>query len=114
MYKNKYFTKNDEIDVTEMLNAVPANAIDDKGRFHVINSENQFVDVDNDPAIIGYGRFEFNTWTDSYQEFDAKIDYRSDRTPSVIAIVTASSLYGDYFTGGVGTLLYLDELSLRY
>lgn len=92
----------------------PANAIDDKGRFHVINSENQFVDVDNDPAIIGYGRFEFNTWTDSYQEFDAKIDYRSDRTPSVIAIVAASSLYGDYFTGGVGTLLYLDELSLRY
>lgn len=24
MYKNKYFTENDEIDVSEMLNAVPA------------------------------------------------------------------------------------------
>ena len=31
MYKNKYFTKNDEIDVTEMLNAVPAKmTIDEK------------------------------------------------------------------------------------
>lgn len=92
----------------------PENAIDDKGRYHVINSDNQFVDVDNDPAIIGYGRLEFSTWNDSYQEFDIKIDYRNDRTPSVVAVVAASSLYGDYFTGGVGTVLYLDELSFRY
>jgi len=31
MYKNKYFTKNNEIDVTEMLNAIPAKmTLDEK------------------------------------------------------------------------------------
>ena len=92
----------------------PDNAIDDKGRFHVINSSEQFVDIENDPAIIGYANLEFDTWMDAYKEFDLKIDYRNDRTPTVVVIVSASSRYGDYFTGGVGTVLYLDEFSFRY
>lgn len=92
----------------------PEGAIDDKGRFHVVNSDYQFVDYDNDPAIIGYGNFEFSDWMDSYAEFDIPITYRSDRTPSVVAIVSASSRYGDYFTGGSGTVLYLDEFSFTY
>ncbi len=92
----------------------PDGAIDDKGRFHVVNSDGQFIDFDNDPAIIGYGNFEFSKWMDNYEEFDIPITYRSDRTPSVVVIVSASSRYGDYFTGGNGTVLYLDEFSFVY
>lgn len=92
----------------------PAGAIDDKGRFHVINSDNQFIDYDNDPAIIGYGNMTFSKWMDNYEEFDLEIKYRNERTPSVVAIVAASSRYGDYFTGGKGTVLYLDEFSFKY
>lgn len=92
----------------------PAGAIDEKGRFHVINSDEQFIDYDNDPAIIGYGNFEFSKWMDAYEEFDIPITYRNDRTPTVVAIVSASSRYGDYFTGASGTVLYLDEFSFIY
>lgn len=92
----------------------PSGAIDSQGRFHVINSDGQFIDFDNDPAIIGYGNFEFNEYMDAYKEFDLTINYKNDRTPSVVAIVSASSRYGDYFTGGKGTVLYLDEFSFVY
>lgn len=91
----------------------PEGAIDEKGRFHVINSSNQFVDFENDPAIIGYANFEFNEWMDSYQEFDIPIVYRNDRKPSVVVICAASSRYGDFFTGGTGSVLYLDEFVLK-
>lgn len=92
----------------------PNSFTDDKGRFHVINSDNQFVDVENDPAIIGYANFEFSEWMDSYKKFEIEIEYKSDRTPSVVVIVAASSRYGDYFTGGEGTVLYLDEFEMKY
>lgn len=88
--------------------------VDDKGRFHVKNSENQFVDPDNDPAIIGYGSMEFSEMMENYEMFDIPIKYKNDRTPKVVVIVAASSRYGDYFTGGKGTLLYLDEFAFKY
>ena len=56
----------------------------------------------------------FSKWMDSYQEFDLPITYRSDRTPSVVVIISASSRYGDYFTGAEGTVLYLDEFEFVY
>ena len=92
----------------------PDKAIDEKGRFHVINSDSQFIDFENDPAIIGWGNMVFSKWMDSYQEFDLPITYRSDRTPSVVVIISASSRYGDYFTGAEGTVLYLDEFEFVY
>ena len=42
-------------------------------------------------------------------------EYRDrTRTPKYIVIVAAASKYGDYFTGGVGSTLYLDEFSFVY
>ena len=32
----------------------------------------------------------------------------------MIVIVAAASKYGDFFTGGKGTVLYLDEFSFVY
>jgi hypothetical protein len=42
------------------------------------------------------------------------LKYRSSRTPKYIVIVGAASRYGDYFTGGKGSVLKLDEFELVY
>lgn len=82
--------------------------------FRVSTASGQFVKPQTDPGIIAYGTIDLNA-TDSYQPFTIKIDYRDlTRKPKYIVIVAAASKYGDYFTGGVGSTLYLDEFSLIY
>lgn len=84
------------------------------GPFPVNTSTNTFVDVKNDPHIIAYGSKDLNA-TGGYETFTVKLDYRDmTRTPKYIVIVAAASKYGDYFTGGVGSVLYVDEFSLVY
>ncbi len=100
-------------DVDNVWDGYEPGTIDSQGRFHVRSSSPQRIDVEHDPSVIGYGTFEFSDWMDSYEEFEIPIRYRSDRTPKVIAIVCTSSKYGDSFTGGAGTVLYLDDFFLR-
>lgn len=81
--------------------------------FRINTSEGVFVDI-NDSHIIGYGTMDLNE-TSGYQEFTINVDYRDrTRTPKYIVIVASASKYGDYFTGGVGSTLYLDEFELVY
>ena len=48
-----------------------------------------------------------------YKKFSIDIKYRkTDVTPSYIVVVAAASRYGDYFTGGKGSTLYIDEVEL--
>lgn len=83
--------------------------------FRVNTSDGQFVDTVNDSAIIAYGTMDLNSTGGSYQTFELKFEYRDmTRTPKYIVIVAAASKYGDYFTGGVGSTLYLDEFSFVY
>lgn len=84
------------------------------GQVTVDPAESMFLDVNNDPAIIGYGIVSYNSHMDDYQEFTINIDYRSDRTPTRAIIVASSSELGDFFTGGDGSTLYLDELRFIY
>lgn len=77
-------------------------------------AESKFLDVNNDPSIIGYGIVSYNSHMDDYSKFTIDIDYRSDRTPTMCIIVASSSELGDYFTGGDGSTLYLDELRFIY
>ena len=79
-----------------------------------VNAPVTLVDFDNDPAIIGYGKLVFDHEMSEYEHFTLKIDYRNDRTPKYIVIVASSSSLGDYFTGGDGSILYLDEFSFLY
>ena len=79
-----------------------------------VNAPATLVDIDNDPAIIGYGKVVFDKATEKYEPFSLKIDYRSERTPKYVVIVASSSALGDYFTGGDGSELCLDELSFKY
>lgn len=83
-------------------------------QFIVDPALSSFVDTDNDPAIIGYGKVTFDHSMTGYEKFTLNIEYRNDRTPKFLVIVASSSALGDYFTGGVGSTLYLDEFRFLY
>lgn len=83
-------------------------------QFHVISSSNTYVDWDNDPAVIAYGRYAMTQTTTDYVAFDIPLEYRNSRTPRYLVIVASSSALGDYFTGGRGSTLWIDELELVY
>ena len=81
--------------------------------FTINTQDKTFVDV-NDERIIAYASLDLGQ-TDGYQPFTLELEYRDrTRTPKYIVIVAAASKYGDYFTGGVGSTLYLDEFSFVY
>lgn len=73
-----------------------------------------FIDVVNDPGIIGYGEVTYTENTNGYVEFNIPIEYRNHRQPKYVVVVCAASKYGDYFTGGVGSVLYVDEFSFVF
>ena len=82
--------------------------------FTINTQDKTFVDVQNDEHIIAYASLDLGQ-TDGYQPFTLELEYRDrTRTPKYIVIVAAASKYGDYFTGGVGSTLYLDEFSFVY
>ena len=85
-----------------------------EGQFTVDPASDKFVDIDNDTCIIGYGRVAFDHEMEGYEKFTLTIDYRNDRTPKYVVVVASSSVLGDYFTGGNGSTLYLDEFRFVY
>ena len=56
----------------------------------------------------------FDHVMEGYEKFSIEIEYRNSRTPRYLVIVAASSRLGDYFTGGDGSTLYLDEFKFNY
>lgn len=83
--------------------------------FRINTSEGRFVDVDNDPGIIAWARFETDRLTDGYEEFMLDLEYRDmSRIPTYVVISACASSLGDYFTGGVGSVLYVDEFEFIY
>lgn len=83
--------------------------------FRVNTNTKTFVDLDNDPGIIALGQFNTSELSADYIEITIPLVYRSnDRMPGYIVIAGASSRFGDYFTGGIGSVLYLDQFELIY
>lgn len=69
----------------------------------------------NDPSVIAYGQFQSGTEIPAYTQVDIDLDYRStSRVPRYIVIVCSASKYGDYFTGGDGSVLCVDDFELLY
>ncbi len=65
--------------------------------------------------IIGYGELVYSGTMEDYQEFEIIINYKStSRVPSYMQITAAASKYGDFFTGGQGAVLYVDDFSFDY
>jgi len=77
-------------------------------------SNRQLLDI-NSPSIIAYGELIFGGTMDDYKEFEIELKYRStSRVPSYLQITCASSKYGDFFVGGVGAVLYVDQFSFSF
>lgn len=81
--------------------------------FIIDNSRGIGLDPEAD-YVIGYGVLILDKATDGYVEFNIPVVYKSDAIPTYIGIMAASSKWGDTFTGSTGSVLYLDELALRY
>lgn len=79
------------------------------------NPKNRHLFDKNSASVIAYGELSIGADTNGYIEFEIPIVYRStSRKPSYIQITCAASKYGDFFTGGAGAVLYVDQLSLDY
>ena len=92
-------------------------ALSDKTEPYEIRNDpnNRHLFDKNDANIIAYGEYQTGETVSSYQQITIPIKYRAtNRTPRYIIIVCAASKYGDYYVGGVGSTLWLDEMELVY
>ncbi|MDE6629212.1 MAG: PCMD domain-containing protein [Muribaculaceae bacterium] len=65
--------------------------------------------------VVAYGSIQSGESIPEYVPFEVELNYRSySRVPRYIIIVGSASKYGDFFTGGNGSVLYLDDLQLLY
>ena len=83
--------------------------------YHVnTNTPETFV-KESDEEVIAFGEFYSDQTIDSFTTQRIRLKYKSTtQKPKYLIIVATSSKYGDYFTGGEGSTLWLDELELVY
>lgn len=71
----------------------------------------------NAPNVVAYGEAVFTEATPGTGMVEFTIDLtdiHGSLTPSKILVVASASRYGDYFTGGRGSTMWLDDLELVY
>lgn len=79
------------------------------------NPNNRSLFNKNDPHVIAYAEFSSGTTVSSYQKLNLDLVYRAtNRAPKYMLIVCSASKYGDYFTGGAGSTLWVDDFTLEY
>ncbi len=84
--------------------------------FHVNTNIGQFVDIENDPGIIACGVLESDEDTrGEYREFTLELEYRRPfDTPKYVVVVACSSYRGNFFTGALGSVMYVDQFEFLY
>ena len=82
----------------------------------VKTAEKNFLNPATNPGVIAYGELEDNKGTDgAYKEFTINIEYRDlDRKPTHVVVVAVASKYADYFTGAIGSVMYVDEFEFGF
>ena len=71
----------------------------------------------DDPNVVAYGERVLTEATSGSDlvEFEIPLTYVKTNVKAVyLAIVASASRYGDYFAGGDGSTMYLDDLQLVY
>lgn len=91
-------------------------ALSDKSEPYEIrtNVNNRQLFDKNDANIIAYGEYISGESTNAYEQIEIPLTYRAYRVPKYIIIVCSASKYGDYYLGGIGSTLWLDEMELVY
>lgn len=67
------------------------------------------------PEVVAYGQMQLGESVPDYIPFEVELKYTStSRVPKYILITASASKYGDFFTGGNGSTLYIDDFRLVY
>lgn len=94
-----------------------------KGTYQVNNTKSETLltaeNVWKNDQFIAFGELpaEQCKGTDGWVNFDIPLQYKEGKfgeQPTHLIIVCSSSKYGDYFTGAVGSTMYVDDFSLNY
>lgn len=65
--------------------------------------------------VVAYGKMQCGDDVAQYIPFEVNLEYTAtNRRPTYLLVVASSSKYGDYFTGGDGAVMCLDDLELLY
>ena len=98
--------------------ATSVHQVDNTNTSTLLTAENVW--KDNTGKFIAYGELpvdQCGTTNGEWKSFDIPLQYKEGMfgvQPTHLIIVSSSSKYGDYFTGAVGSTLYLDDFSLNY
>lgn len=82
----------------------------------IVNTKSKTFFDKNGANVIAYGEYVLDKATegDAMVQITIPLTYRSNKKASNIMLTAAASRYGDYFTGGDGSVLYLDDIQLVY
>lgn len=86
----------------------------------IINTANGDAFDKDGSMVVAYGEYISDqdvtgTETNNYKKIDIPLEYKQTGVnPKYIIIVCSASRYGDFFTGGESSILWLDELKLNY
>lgn len=79
------------------------------------NPKNRQLFDKNADYVIAYGGIESGKSISEWTQFTVELEYRdTNRVPSYILIVSSASKYGDFFTGGNGSTLFIDNFWLEW
>ena len=86
--------------------------------FDVNSTKRQYIDMD-DPDILAFRELVTDKstngeWVEFFIHLDDEAWRDKARKATHIVVISCASRYGNYFTGGVGSLLYVDEFELVY
>lgn len=64
---------------------------------------------------MAYGKAEWSKDVTDWTQFEITLDYKStQRVPKYLLCTASASSLGDYFTGGNGSILMLDNFELMF
>ncbi len=67
------------------------------------------------PGIVAFGEIVHSGTVSEWTRFEIELDYRSTSIkPRYLLLFCTASKWADYFTGGTGSLLQVDEFRLEY
>lgn len=79
------------------------------------NPKNRQLFDPSDPHVIAYGSMSLGETVGTWTPLNIELNYRStSRVPRYILVVCSASKYGDFFVGGAGSVLTIDDLKLEY
>ncbi len=79
------------------------------------NPANRSLFDPNGDYVVAYGSFQSGESIPDWVPFDVEFQYRStSRVPKYIIVTASASKYGDFFTGGNGSVMYVTDINLGY